>query len=149
MNELLIIDNLKSSFRYLGITVSAVSAAISLDITIRQFVAGVYNYMFFAALLLLILSVILFLCFAIWDKKTLLKINNMQLVSNLQGEKSLNIEWNEISGIGIGLSSLVFNTKAAKTYTLDMGTLRYNDIKDIKSKIIEICESKSIEFYNI
>ena len=35
-----------------------------------------------------------------------------------------------------------------KQYTVDISGLKYDDLKKVKSQIIEICESKSIPYKN-
>ena len=56
--------------------------------------------------------------------------------------------WETVTELGIGLSYLTLTTTGTN-YKIDLGNLKYNDLKRIKSKLIEVCEAKSIPFGNI
>ena len=75
-------------------------------------------------------------------------MNNEFIEVNLPQKDVLRKEWNEIRDVGIGISYVTLKDVNSKQYDVDLSLLKYSDLKDVKSKIIEICENKNIPFKN-
>ena len=95
------------------------------------------------------LSGLLLLMVTVWQSKLIVEIDGESIRINLPNQHiDGTVWWESVSEVGIGLSFITLAT-AEKNYKIDFGNLKYNEIKEIKSKMIEICESKSIPFGNI
>jgi len=148
MNELSIDYSLKGFLKYLAITVSGYSTIFGIYLCITQVLIPNYNYLFYCSLVLTVLSVVLLLSVTLWSDKPLLVINFEYITANIPGQSKTEIEWAKVTELGLGVSYLSFKTIDSKQHEIDLSTLRYNDLKNIKSKLIELCETKSIPFRN-
>ncbi len=111
--------------------------------------ANTYNLNFYLALAAIILGAILILSVTLWAAKPMFRMDSESIYVNMPVQKSVyTAEWIAIKEIGIGVSYLVFAETDGKSYQVDISGLKYNDLKMVKSKIIEICESKNIPYKN-
>lgn len=60
--------------------------------------------------------------------------------------KGKSIEWGQIKNVAIGGGHLKITTTSE--LFLDLSSIKHSDINRIKSKIVEICETKGITFHN-
>lgn len=105
---------------------------------------GSYNYRFYLGLFYAIIGVITILKNTVWQSSPILRITNSIIET-----KKIKIDWATVSKINIGLAYIVFLTNGEqKQQKLDLSELLYKDIKDVKSKIIELCEHKNIPYHN-
>jgi len=148
MNDLIINYNPKNALRSLSLIVSGCSILFSFYICIKEALVSNYSYTFYCAILLIVISVVLLLYLTLWQPKPLLIINNSIFVANFPGRNVISLDWDNVKELGIGVSYLVFKTKDSKQYEIDLGVVKYDDLKNIKSRIIELCEEKSIPFHN-
>lgn len=103
-----------------------------------------YNLRFFLGLFYALIGVIHILRNTVWQSTPILQITN-----NTIETKKIKIDWTTVSKINIGLAYIVFLTNGEqKQQKLDLSELLYKDIRDVKSKIIELCEHKNIPYHN-
>ena len=103
-----------------------------------------YNYRFYLGLFYGVIGVITILRNTLWQPTPILRITN-----NTIETKKIKIDWTTVSKINIGLAYIVFLTNGEqKQQKLDLSELLYKDIKDVKSKVIELCEHKNISYHN-
>lgn len=103
-----------------------------------------YNYRFFLGLFYAICGAIILLRNTVWQPTPVLQITN-----NTIETKKIKIDWTAVSKINIGLAYIVFFTNGEqKQQKLDLSEFLYKDIKDVKSKIVELCEQKNIPYHN-
>ena len=85
----------------------------------------------------------------IWQSDFIIEINNVEFRIKLPKQRlNGSILWETVTQLGIGLSHLTLATTGTN-YKIDLGNLKYNDLKRIKTKLIEVCEAKNIPFGNI
>lgn len=81
-------------------------------------------------------------------KKNLLVINNSEIKMEMGNQKFV-IEWSRVSGVNVGISYLVFSLDGGqKQQKMDMSGLLYADLKNVKNKVLEVCEHKNIPYKN-
>ena len=148
MNELSVNYASKGFSKYLAIAVSLYSILLSLYLCITQALIPNYNFLFWGALILIVISVVLLLNLTVWQPKPIFIINQEYFTANIEGQNNVSIEWDKVAEVGIGISSLMFKTTDSKQYEIDLVKLKYNDLKEVKSKTIELCENKNIAFRN-
>lgn len=132
--------------KYTSLTSGIFLFAICLYLVITQALANNYGSLFFISTIGALLGLALFFTFTWWQPSPLLSINNQQIVTNLPKMKGKSIEWGQIKDIAIGGGHIKITTNSEQF--LDLGSIRYSDINRIKSKIVEICETKGITFHN-
>lgn len=107
-----------------------------------------YNITLISGLLNLIIGSICIIRYINGNIPTL-KINNESIESNLPYEKKTSINWIDVSKVNIGVSHINFLLNGEqKEQKLNLSGLIYNDLKNVKSKIIELCEHKNISYNN-
>jgi len=148
MNRLIINYNQKGFIRYAFLVLSGYSLIFGIYLCIQQALGSNYNLLFYSSLLLIILSVVGLLNLTIWQNKNILVIDNELIEVNLPKKDSIKIEWNDITEIKIGVSYLILKNSINKQIDINLGILKYDDLKNTKSRIIEICEAKNIPFKN-
>ncbi|MFV0538345.1 MAG: hypothetical protein ACK5M3_13400 [Dysgonomonas sp.] len=142
MNDLIINYNsipksLKIVYIFFGCCVLAGGIAICV-------MENAYNFRFYLGLFYAIIGVITILKNTVWQPTPILQITNSTIEA-----KKIKIDWTTVSKINIGLAYIVFLTNGEqKQQRLDLSELLYKDIKDAKSKIIELCEQKNIPYHN-
>ncbi len=103
-----------------------------------------YNFRFFLGLFYAICGAIILLRNTVWQPTPILQITNSTIET-----KKIKIDWTTVSKINIGLAYILFLTNGEqKQQKLDLSELLYKDIKDVKIKIIELCEHKNIPYHN-
>ena len=103
-----------------------------------------YSFVFYMHLVYAICGAILILKNTIWQPSPTLQITNSAIET-----KKVKIDWTAVSKVNIGLAYIVFLTNGEqKQQKLDLSDFLYKDIKDIKSKVIELCEQKNIPDHN-
>ena len=85
----------------------------------------------------------------VWQSDFIVEIDNDEFRIKLPKQRiNGSILWETVTQLGIGLSYLTLTTTGTN-YKIDLGNLKYNDLKRIKAKLIEVCEAKNIPFGNI
>lgn len=78
----------------------------------------------------------------------ILKIDNSEINMNY-GKQKFMIEWTSVSQVNVGINYIVFALNGGqKQQKIDLSYFTYVDLKNIKSKILELCEQKSISYKN-
>ena len=148
MNELHIDYNKRGYKENLASVVISYAGLVSLYMSAERAFQSDYNVIFFVSLLLFIFCVIYVLLFVVRKPKPLLVFNSESFSTNLPGLKPLSIQWQGVIEMGIGVSYLIFKTKDSKQYKVELGQFKYDDLKEIKTRVIELCENKDIPFHN-
>lgn len=149
MEELKIEYGISKQIKIISIINATLLLVTYLILGIRQVTTSNYSYLFYLSLVGIIFSVLLFLIVTVWQKPIIITIDNDEIDINLPNQKiDGSILWNDITQVGIGLSYITL-TSEPTSYKIDLGNLKYNDLRKVKSKLIEICESRDIPFNNI
>lgn len=149
MNDLVIDYKLPGKIKVTSMVCSAFFAILSVVIALQQVFANKYSIMFFLGIVGILFSAVLFLMVYLYKPDFKILINNDELRIRLRKQRiDGTIPWANVSHVGVGLYNLVI-TASEKTYKLDLGSVKYNDLKAIKTKLIEVCESKSINYSNL
>ncbi|GAB6010168.1 hypothetical protein [Dysgonomonas reticulitermitis] len=103
-----------------------------------------YNLKFFLYLFYALTGAIVLLKNTLWIPASTLKITNSTIET-----KKIKIDWTAVSKVNIGLGYIVFLLNGEqKQQKLDLSELLYKDIKEVKGRIIELCEQKNIPYHN-
>ncbi|MFV0467321.1 MAG: hypothetical protein ACK5MK_00145 [Dysgonomonas sp.] len=138
-----------SGLRYFIVLTSVVYLILGLYLTITSVISGTYGFLFYASFISTILAMMLFLYFTFWKHKPLIEIDPEAIKSNLSGQNDIpSIPWIDIKEMGIGLGYLQITTEK-KIYNIDLSSIKYSDLRNIKSSVIELCESKTIPYHNV
>lgn len=129
-----------------AISCSTFLFAVSLYLLISEALSNNYKYLFFISIAGAILAIITFFTFSWWQPRPLIAVNNQSINVSLPKIKNQIIKWGSIKDIAIGGGHLKIT--AEREIFLDFGSLKHSDINRIKSKIVEICETKGITFQN-
>lgn len=149
MDELIIEYSISKRLKIMSILSGIYLSATSIALVIGQVINKNYAFVFYACIVGLILGIISILIVTIWQSKRTIVINNDELNINLPNQRiNGTIMWDSVSQVGIGLSYITVITDDTN-YKIDLENLMYSDLKKIKSKLIEVCEAKSIPFNNI
>lgn len=150
MNELLINYTLSKNIKMLGIIVGGYLIGVSAGLAISQALDKKLAFFFFAGIIGIILGLIMILSVTSWQKKPMIKIDNDQFHIYLPKQRIDGaIFWENVTQLGIGLSYLTMQTNTGKNYKIDLENLKYSDLRDVKTKLIEVCEAKNIPYSNI
>jgi hypothetical protein len=108
-----------------------------------------YNAYFFVGVVGILIALSLILSVTISQPKPLVVMDNEVFKLNfpLQRLRTI-IYWHEVTHIGIGLSYITM-VVGDQTLQVDLEILRYHDLRILKSKLVEVAESKSIPYNNI
>lgn len=149
MDELIIEYSISKRLKIMSILSGIYLSATSIALVIGQVISKNYAFVFYACIVGLILGIISILIVTIWQSKRTIVINNDELNINLPNQRiNGTIMWDSVSQVGIGLSYITVITDETN-YKIDLENIMYSDLKKIKSKLIEVCEAKSIPFNNI
>ncbi len=112
-------------------------------------VAENYGLLFWTAAVATVMAIVLLVANTLWiSDRQLLNIDNSQIVSKVSGSKFAE-EWVQVSKVTIGVSYIIFFVDGGrKQRKLDLSQLLYNDVGNVKSKVIELCEYKNIAYLN-
>lgn len=149
MNELKIRYSISQYIKTIAILSATYLLSMSMIIGVKQALANNFAFVFYASLVGIILGILLILTVTVWQSSVLITIDNETLDIHLPNQKiDGSITWSEVTMIGIGIAHITIDGNN-DNYKIDFGNLKYNDLKKIKTKLIEICESKDIPFKNI
>lgn len=150
MNELIIDYNtLSSTKKTINIITGIYLTGFALYFCITEGIAGRYGILFFSALIAFILAAILLLSNTLWVSGAILSIDNNTVKPNISGQSKSAIDWTNVSSLNIGISYITFSLNGRqKQRKIDLVTLKYDDVKTVKSKLVEICEYKNIPYQN-
>lgn len=149
MNELEINYGFSKSRKGLLLAVGGYFALYGLYQGVMLALANLLNMDFYMAVIAVILGAMLILSVTLWAPKPMFKVDTESIYINMPAQKTVyTAEWIAIKELSIGISYLIFAETDGKSYNVDISSLKYNDLKDVKSKIIEICEAKSIPYRN-
>ena len=89
------------------------------------------------------------LSITISQPKPLVRLNNEEFALTFPMQRLRTIVyWHEVTHIVIGLSYITM-VVAEQELKVDLEILRYHDLKVLKSKLVEVAESKNIPYNNI
>jgi hypothetical protein len=150
MDELIINYNgVSKNKKTVNIITGIYLAGFTLYFCVTEGIASRYGILFFCALTGFVLAAILILSNTLWVSGTALSIDGNTINPNLAGQTKSPIDWTSVSRVNIGISYIVFSLNGGqKQRKLDLGGLKYNDVKIVKSKIVEACEYKNIPYHN-
>lgn len=140
-------NNKKGLQKYFHLIFAIYAAVLGLCLCVNQALVDNYSIVFVSTILLSVLSIILVLNILVWHPKPLLCIDHQQLSFNFPGQKPYTFNWDEVKDINIGISTLIVET-SSKKIKIDVSSLVYSDLKNMKAKLVEMCENKNISFRN-
>ncbi|HUI32107.1 MAG: hypothetical protein PHO84_02855 [Dysgonamonadaceae bacterium] len=149
MNDLIIQYAISRKIKLQALIVSIYLLLLSLTMAVLELTKSQYGIYFFVGIIGIIISVSLILSVTISQPKPLIILNNelFSLDFPLQRLNTV-IPWDQVTHMGIGLSSITLNMDDQNVH-IDLDVLRYHDLKVLKSKLIEIAESRDIPYNNI
>lgn len=149
MNELIINYGYSKSQKILPLLAGGYFALYGFYQCVVLALNNSYTFNFYIALAGIILGIILILSVTLWKQLPLFKMNSESIYINMPDVKSVyTANWIDIKEVGIGISYFKFTETDGKIYNIDISGLKYNDLKHVKSEIVEICESKNIPYRN-
>lgn len=149
MNEYVINYNDSKSQKTLSFVVGGYAVLFGLYEAVLQALNNTFTFDFFASLVLIVLGAILILNVTVWATRPIFVMNSDRIYVKMPNQKSVyKAEWISVREIALGVSYLKMLETDGKQYTVDISGLKYDDLKKVKSQIIEICESKSIPYKN-
>lgn len=149
MEDLKIHYTLPAKVKMLSLIVGGFLFALAVGISISKALSNKFDFLFYVGIAGVILAALLLLTVTVWQSDLLIEIDNDEFRIQLPKQRmdgSISLE--TVTQLGIGLSQLTLMT-AEKNYKIDLGNLKYNDLKKIKAKLIEVCEARSIPFSNL
>jgi hypothetical protein len=151
MTELVIRYAISTRLKLQALIVSIYLMIISIVMAVLELMKDEpqYNAYFFVGVVGILIALSLILSVTISQPKPLVRMNNEEFALNfpLQRLRTI-IYWHEVTHIGIGLSYITMVVGEQKL-EVDLEILRYHDLKILKSKLVEVAESKSIPYNNI
>jgi len=148
MNEFVISYNKSKSGQVIGLLAGAYLTIFFLYYVIIKIMASLFDFTFYLYALGAILGIFLVLQNTLLKNKFFLRIDNNSLSLNIPSQSNSLIEWTNVSQVNLGVSYVIFLLNGQKQMKVDLSALTYNDLKNTKSKIIEVCEYKNIPYKN-
>lgn len=148
MNEFIINYNKSKSGQIIGLLAGAYLSIFFLYYVITKIMASTFDFTFYLYALGAILGILLILQNTLFKTKFSLRIDNNRLEANIPSQSNSLIEWANVSQVNMGVSYVIFLLNGQKQIKTDLSSLTYNDLKNTKSKIIEVCEYKNIPYKN-
>ncbi len=149
MNELVIEDKFPNLQRLATLFSATFLGLWSFYTSFSEVLASRYSTLFYIGIIGLIVAVFSIFSVTIWLPKPLFVINSESIAPNLADQTNLKpIFWSDVADVNIGLNFLKIDLKNAKTVNIDLSSLRYVDLKSVKSSIMEYCEAKQIPYKN-
>ena len=149
MNDLIIQNKLPKLQQFSLFVCAAFLGIWSIYVGFTQMLASQYSILFYVSVAGLLVSVFSILTATAWTPKPVFTLTLEGITPNLPNQSSLkSVLWGEMTNVNIGLNFLKITLKSNKTVNIDLSSLRYSDLKDLKSKIVELCESKDIPYSN-
>ncbi len=149
MEDLKIDYSESKGIRTINVVIFSYIALFVLYICVTEGIANRFGAFFICALVAFVLAAIMILRNTLWLPAPVVLISNERVESNPQGKKSIVVDWVSVSKVTIGMSYFVFLVNGEqKQKKIELSDLRYEDLKTVKSKIIELCEHKNIPYQN-
>ncbi|MDO5664189.1 MAG: hypothetical protein Q4G63_02885 [Bacteroidia bacterium] len=149
MEDLKIIYTLPSKVKIFALIAGGFLFALAVGISISQALNNKFDFLFYVGIVGTILAALLIFTVTVWRSDLIIEIDNSEFRIKLPKQRiNGSILWETVSQLGIGLSHLTLTTTGTN-YKIDLGNLKYNDLKRIKAKLIEVCEAKSIPYGNV
>lgn len=148
MNEFIINYNKSKSGQIIGLLAGGYLAIFFLYYVITKVMASIFDFTFYLYIVGAALGILLLLQNTIFRKKLFVRIDNNVVEVNIPSQSNSLIDWTNVSQVSLGVSYAVFLLNGQKQMKVDLSSLTYNDLKNTKSKIIEVCEHKNIPYKN-
>ena len=150
MNELIINYRISKRVQIASIVAAGYLIAISAGVIIFRILQHKIDFYFYSGLVGVLLGVLLILLVTTLQHALMIVLDNDAFHIDLPAQKVKgSILWETVTQVGIGLSYLTMHTTAGKNYKIDLENLKYKDLRDIKTRLIEICEAKKIPYSNM
>lgn len=149
MNDLIIKYAISKKIKMQALIVSIYLLLLTLTMAVLELTKSQYGVYFFVGVIGIIIAVSLILSVTISQPKPLIVLNNelFSLDFPLQRLNTV-IPWDQVTHMGIGLSYITLDMDEQNVH-VDLDLLRYHDLKVLKSRLIEIAESRDIPYNNI
>lgn len=152
MNELIVDygNKQKSKFNYLlSLIIGIAFFLFASFILIREKSSASDSILVPISIVCIVLALLLIAVIEISNrKKNQLTINNTEINMQMVNQKFI-IEWSRVSQVNVGISYLVFSLDGGqKQQKLDLSNFLYIDLKNVKNKVLEVCEQKNIPYKN-
>ena len=152
MNELIVDygNKQKSKFNYLlSLIIGIAFFLFASFILIREKSSASDSILVPISIVCIVLALLLIAVIEISNrKKNQLRINNTEINMQMVNQKFI-IEWSRVSQVNVGISYLVFSLDGGqKQQKLDLSNFLYIDLKNVKNKVLEVCEQKNIPYKN-
>lgn len=148
MDELIIGKKDHKSARMYRWVAGAFFTGYYLYMLINEIIIKSYGISFFIYAIGLCLGAILLFMNLFYAKNQMLKISNSEVNMNLDTQKFM-FEWTSVSTVSVGINYIIFALNGGqKQQRLDLSNFTYTDLKNVKSKVFEICEQKNIAYKN-
>lgn len=149
MNDLKITYSIPQKVKIFTLVAAGFLLALSVGVSIHGALANKLDFVFYVGIAGAAIAVLSILTVTVWLSDLKIEIDNDEFRIKLPKQRvNGSILWETVTQIGIGLSYLALTTTGTN-YKIDLGNLKYNDLKRIKTKLIEICEAKNIPYNNI
>lgn len=149
MTELVIRYAISTRLKLQALIVSIYLMIISIVMAVLEMMNAQYNAYFFVGVVGILIALSLILSVTISQPKPLVQMDNEEFALNFPMQRLRTIiYWHEVTHIGIGLSYITM-VVADQKLEVDLEILRYHDLRILKSKLVEVAESKSIPYNNI
>ncbi len=149
MNDLIIKYSIPQRIKMTTLFAAGFLVALSLGLALVEALNNHFAFYFFVGLAGVLIGALAILSVTAGLSDLRIEINSTQLIIKLPKQKIDGfIAWENVSQIGIGLSIITIMGND-KNYKIDFGNVKYNDLRDIKTKLIEVCEAKNIPFSNL
>ena len=148
MKTLEINYSISPKLKYLAMVSGACLFAISAGVSIARAIAGSYSFFFYVGIIGILVAAALVLTFWLIHAKPLVVLTHEQLQVHLPKYFDGTVNWKDVTQLTIGLSYITLNTTEDEQVKIDFESLKYTDIRAIKTKLIEVCEERSIAYSN-
>lgn len=149
MGELIINYNKSKSQKFLSLIAGGYMVLFGLYRSLDLAINNEFTFDFYIGLAAIVLGAILVLNVTVWAAKPILELNSDFIYVKMPDQKSIyRSEWIAIKEVSFGVSYLKMDETDGKSYNVDISGLKYSDLKIVKSRIVEICESKNIPYKN-
>lgn len=149
MNEIVINYKENKGQKILSFIVGIYLIVVGGYFAVSFLIEKVYDVHFILGLIAVIFGLALILKVTLFAPKPVFMMNSETIYSNVATKPQIfKTDWTNIKNVAIGLSYLRITETTGKEYNVDLSQLKYSDLKDIKSRIIEYCEAKVISYQN-
>lgn len=149
MTELVIRYAISKKIKLQALIVSIYLMIMSIVLAVMEMMNSNYHAYFFVGVVGIIIALSLILSVTISQPKPLVILDNEEFALNFPMQRLHTIiYWGQVTHIGIGLSYVTMIVDEQQL-RVDLEILRYHDLKVLKSKLMEVAESKNIPYNNI